>query len=111
LTSSGQGQVPACWTTLRNEVLSNDALARRGYRLGVEACISQAGGAYQKTPKMVATTLQAIVGAVFQDGGDEAVGSLIERFGFLNHSLLSVMFQNHFPTLWTATIYQLIYIL
>jgi ribonuclease-3 len=57
---------------------------------------------------MVATTLEAIIGAVFQDGGDEAVKSVIERLGFLKHRVLSVMLQNFPPTMWIATIYQLI---
>jgi ribonuclease-3 len=39
---------------------------------------------------MVATTLEAVIGAVFLDGGDEAATRVIEHLGFLGHRFLSV---------------------
>jgi hypothetical protein len=93
----GKAQVPACWTRIRNDILGNDSLACRGYEIGIESCIFLAGGTYLKTPKMVATTLEAVVGAVFQDGGDEAVTRVIEHLGFLSHRFLSVMLRCLFP--------------
>jgi ribonuclease-3 len=42
---------------------------------------------------MVATTLEAIIGAVFQDGGDEAAMRVIEHLGFFNHRFLTVTLQ------------------
>lgn len=42
--------------------------------------------------KMVASTLEAIIGAVHQDGGDTAVLQVIEHLGFLEHPLLMVTF-------------------
>jgi ribonuclease-3 len=39
---------------------------------------------------MVATTLEAVVGAVFLDGGDEAAMRVIKHLGFLEHRFLSV---------------------
>jgi ribonuclease-3 len=43
---------------------------------------------------MVATTLEAIIGAVFQDGGDQAVTRVIEDLGFFYHPLLTVTSQS-----------------
>lgn len=39
---------------------------------------------------MVATTLEAIVCAMFLDGGDDAVMRVIEHLGFLEHRFLTV---------------------
>jgi ribonuclease-3 len=75
---------------MRNEVLTNDGLASRGYELGIDQCIFVHGGTYNKSPKMVATTLEAVIGAVFLDGGDEAATRVIEHLGFLGHRFLSV---------------------
>jgi ribonuclease-3 len=43
---------------------------------------------------MVAMTFEAIIGAVFQDGGDEAAVRAMERLGFLDHPYLVVMLQS-----------------
>jgi ribonuclease-3 len=47
---------------------------------------------------MVATTLEAIIGAIFEDGGDDAVMRVIEHLGFLNHRFLTVTSQSFLPT-------------
>ncbi|KAH7066392.1 ribonuclease III domain-containing protein, partial [Paraphoma chrysanthemicola] len=86
--ANGEANSPERWTTLRNEMISNDALAQRGYQLGVDRCVYVAEGVYAKTAKMVATTLEAIVGAVLEDGGDDAVMRVIQHLGFLNHRFL-----------------------
>jgi ribonuclease-3 len=47
---------------------------------------------------MVATALEAVIGAVFQDGGNEAVTRVIEYLGFFDHPLLTVTSQSRlFP--------------
>jgi dsRNA-specific ribonuclease len=94
LQSVGKARSPNHWTILQNQVLGNDALAARGYDLGIDKCIFVAGGTHRKTPKMVATALEAIVGTVFQDGGDEAVTRLIEHLGFFDHRFLTVTSQS-----------------
>jgi ribonuclease-3 len=81
------------WTTLRNEILGNDGLAARGYDLGVDECIFVADGTYRKSPKMVATTVEAIIGAVIEDAGDDAVLRVITHLGFLEHRFLAVTFR------------------
>jgi ribonuclease-3 len=75
-------------------MISNDALAERGYRHGVDSCIFMANGTRARSPKMVAMTLEAIIGAVFQDGGDEAAVRAMEHLGLLDHPYLVVMLQS-----------------
>jgi len=36
------------------------------------------------TSKMMATTLEAIIGAIYEDGGDVAVKTAVARLGFLD---------------------------
>jgi hypothetical protein len=94
LMERDRGHSPTIWTTLRNEILGNDGLAARGYDVGVDKCIFVADGTYHKSPKMVATTLEAIIGAVFEDGGDEAAMRVIKHLGFLEHRFLTVTFRS-----------------
>ncbi|KAF1916448.1 ribonuclease III domain-containing protein [Ampelomyces quisqualis] len=89
-STPGHIQSATQWNTLRNSQLSNEGLAQRGYDLGVADCIIMAGGTVTKTPKMVATTLEAIIGAVLWDGGDDAAAKVIKHLGFLTHELLTV---------------------
>jgi ribonuclease-3 len=94
----GQALSAAQWTQLRNESLSNHALARRGYRVDLDKHVIVADGTPVVSPKTVATTLEAIIGAVYQDGGDEAVERVMRSLGFFDHPLLTVMSQTfHFP--------------
>jgi ribonuclease-3 len=88
-TKSGNLLNTSDWNTLRNDMLSNDNLAQRGYSLGVGSCVFCNEGT-TVSAKMVAGTLQAIVGAVHQDGGDDAVLRVIEHLGFTQHPLLMV---------------------
>jgi ribonuclease-3 len=41
---------------------------------------------------MVAMTMEAIIGAVYEDGGDNAVLDVMTQLNFLNHPLLLVTF-------------------
>jgi ribonuclease-3 len=71
-------------------MLSNDSLARRGYDHGIDTFVYCNAGTVVSA-KMVASTLEAIIGAVYQDGGDTAVLQVVEHLGFLEHRLLMVM--------------------
>lgn len=90
LTISDRNLDSSDWTTLRNDMLSNDSLARRGYTHGIDTYVFCNEGTVVSV-KMVASTLEAIIGAVYQDGGDAAVLRVMEHFGFLEHRLLMVM--------------------
>ncbi|KAL1798162.1 hypothetical protein ACET3X_002199 [Alternaria dauci] len=89
-TPSGRVRSQAQWTQLRNDTLSNDALARRGYDIGLDKCVIVAESRPAVSPKMVATTLEAVIGAVYQDGGDDAVERVMRELGFFDHALLTV---------------------
>jgi ribonuclease-3 len=71
-------------------VLSNEGLAERGFDLGVDACVFRSDGTPSTSAKMVATTLEAIVGAVFADGGNDAVLRVMNHLGFLDHDFFLV---------------------
>ncbi|KAF1837163.1 ribonuclease III [Decorospora gaudefroyi] len=94
----GQAFSRAQWTELRNSTLSNSALARRGIQIGIDRCILTSAGTPTVSPVMVATTFEAIIGAVYKDGGDDAVERVMEHLGFFEHALLTVTFRPiHFP--------------
>jgi len=44
-------------------------------------------------PNLVATALEAVIGAVYQDGGDAAVQRVMQSLGFFDHELLTVTSQ------------------
>jgi ribonuclease-3 len=84
---------PAQWTQLRNDIISNDALARRGYTTGVDNVVIKAPSTPTLSSRMVATAVAAIIGAVHEDGGDDAVHSVMQHLGFFDHALLTVTSQ------------------
>jgi ribonuclease-3 len=85
----------AQWTSMRNELLSNDALARRAYKAGIDECVITADSNPAVSPRMVATALEAVIGAVYQDGGNDAVQRVMQSLGFFDHPLLTVTFQTN----------------
>lgn len=72
-------------------MLSNDNLTQRGYTLGVDTCMFYNKGTVV-SEKMVVITPEAIVDAVYQDGGDSHVLLAIENFGFTQHPCIMVTF-------------------
>lgn len=82
---------PADWTSIRNDTLTTTTLAQQGSHLNLTTCILPNPGNPTISAKMLATTLEALVGAVFADGGDPAVQTLVKDFTLLTHPLLTVM--------------------
>ncbi|KAJ2975578.1 hypothetical protein NQ176_g5445 [Zarea fungicola] len=61
------------WTAMRNDVLSNEYLAEIGFTLGLDHCINKDAGTTSVSKRMMATAVEALLGAVHLDGGDEAL--------------------------------------
>ncbi|KAJ4357102.1 hypothetical protein N0V95_002758 [Ascochyta clinopodiicola] len=96
--SSGNELTPTDWTILRNDILSNESLGQRGYTLKIDTLVCCNPGTLVSA-KMVAATLEALIGAVHQDGGDDAALRVIKHLGFTEHRLLMVTLHNsHIPT-------------
>ncbi|EXL97317.1 hypothetical protein NOF04DRAFT_7285 [Fusarium oxysporum II5] len=77
-----------CWTTLRRDLISNDNLARVGRGHGLHKCINMKGGTTRVSSGMVATAVEAILGAVENDGGRDALAWVMKHLGLTEHALL-----------------------
>jgi ribonuclease III len=97
------------WGMLRNDLISNNALAERGYGHGVDSCIFSENVTVTRSPKMVAMALKAIIGAIFQDGGDEAAVRAMEHLGLLDHPHLVVKLRSSGNSACSDVQYQLPY--
>lgn len=88
------GRTPREWTRVQNEVVTNAALGAKGVELGIDKCILSSNGL--AFPKMVATTVEALIGAVMRDASEEAgrdagyaaVEMVVENLGLLEHESL-----------------------
>ena len=79
-------------STLQRDLVSNETLAIRGFSHGLDGCvITNAGHVGRISERMMATAVEAIVGAVFKDSGFdfESVRAVMARLGFFSHPLLS----------------------
>ncbi|RYP93874.1 hypothetical protein DL770_000070 [Monosporascus sp. CRB-9-2] len=77
------------WTTIRGEVLGNKNLSQVGEEHGLDKCINVNGGTPTVSTRMIATAVQAILGAVHKDGGHVAFAGVMDRLGLTEHALLS----------------------
>ncbi|KAF2203167.1 ribonuclease III [Delitschia confertaspora ATCC 74209] len=69
---------------IHNGAASNKALTIRGRNLGIDRFIIVNPGQDTASDKLVATALEALIGAVKVDGGDAAAATVIEYLGFLS---------------------------
>ena len=53
-------------------------------------------GTTKVSDAMIATTVEAILGAVHLDGGDDTLKTVMQNFG-LSHTLLTVKLNLHYP--------------
>ncbi|EUC30791.1 hypothetical protein COCCADRAFT_102995 [Bipolaris zeicola 26-R-13] len=87
---NGQTSPVKTWNDIHKSLVSNEALAVRGFRLGLDTYIVPASGVHV-TKNMMADAFEAMVGAVSLDAGEdaiEAVRDVLERTGFFNHPML-----------------------
>ncbi|KAL1798165.1 hypothetical protein ACET3X_002202 [Alternaria dauci] len=75
----------ALWSYTLHSLVSNTALAERGFLLGLDAFIIKNPGTTQVSTGMMSDAFEAIVGAVFMDAGDDglkAVHDVLKHTGF-----------------------------
>ncbi|KAF2475293.1 ribonuclease III [Lindgomyces ingoldianus] len=82
------GRAKKDWTTFREQVVSNSALNTRGRALDLDKCILPNVPGDVISVEMLATTLEAVIGAVRCDGGDEAAERAMRNMGFMEHEML-----------------------
>lgn len=77
---------------LQRDLVSEKGLANRGFSHGLDAfIIKNAGHLGRISDRMMATAIEAIIGAVFIDSGFnlEAVRSVMDNLGFFDHPLFA----------------------
>ncbi|OQV03062.1 Ribonuclease III domain-containing protein isoform 3 [Cladophialophora immunda] len=75
------------WTQVEQALLGNSNLSAVGRRHGLQDCVILNQGTVSVSDKTMATTVEAILGAVLIDGGNEALGAVLITLG-LTHPLL-----------------------
>ena len=98
LTGVGYRLSKAEWTRIQQDLVNNNnnTTGLRGFELGLDRAIITVPGLERVSNNMMATTVQAILGAVFEDSGANdlsAVRTVVETMGLHHHSLF-VTFTN-----------------
>ncbi|KAK5214803.1 hypothetical protein LTR72_012078 [Exophiala xenobiotica] len=75
------------WTQAEQALLGNRNLSAVGYARGLQNCVILNQGTPTVSDKTMATTVEAILGAVMLDGGADALSAVLLTLG-LTHSLL-----------------------
>jgi hypothetical protein len=75
---------------MRQRLLNNANFSRIGRMLRIEKLLVLSPGAYRASDYMVATMMEAIVGAVYLDGGMDAVELLMGKLGIDDTLLLMI---------------------
>lgn len=83
------------WNQIIQQTSSNANLASVGRAHGLGGCIVLNPGTTVVTDKMIATAMEAIIGAVSLDGGSNAVNRLLNALD-LSHNLLRVVMSKFF---------------
>lgn len=80
-------------SALQRDLASEKGLAGRGFRHGLDECIiKNPGHSGRISDRMMATAVEAIIGAVYKDSGLDfgAVRAVMDKLGFFDHPLLKV---------------------
>ncbi|KJK82651.1 hypothetical protein H634G_01788 [Metarhizium anisopliae BRIP 53293] len=78
-----QGHEKGVWDTMRKEAFCNKNLAERGFAHQLDVCIIRNGGTVSVSDKMMATAVEAILGAVRLDGGVDALTTVMGNLGII----------------------------
>ncbi|KAL8650224.1 MAG: hypothetical protein Q9210_003952 [Variospora velana] len=71
--------VVAVFDDMRHDVTTNDSLENIGNRNQLECFITRAPGVVWVTKKTMTATVEAIVGAAYEDGGMDAAKKVVEK--------------------------------
>ena len=74
-------------------MLGNASLADVGFRAGLDACVYLNPGTTAVSKRTMATTVEAILGAVHRDGGEAAMARVMETLG-VTHARLEPVTSN-----------------
>lgn len=77
------------WTQIRTTILSNENLALVGIQMGLDGCLNLNPGTVNISRDMMATAVEAILGAVHLDGGDHALASVMINLGLTSDLLVT----------------------
>lgn len=83
------------WTAIiRADLVTNSRLAERGRTLGLDACVICDPGTTTVSDGMLATTLEAVIAAVYVDSGNDnnTLVAVMEKLKFFDHPFLPVTF-------------------
>jgi dsRNA-specific ribonuclease len=83
------------WTQIRN-VARNKNLTDVGFEHGLRDCVILNPGTQKVSDASMATTVEAILGAVELDGGPEALLQVARRLGLVHQLITVVMSQKLF---------------
>lgn len=67
--------------------MSNQNLAEIGRRFGLDKCVILNPGTHVVSVYSMATAVEALLGAVHQDGGEKEVARILDRFGMDHENL------------------------
>lgn len=75
------------WDVATKALITDKALSEVGAGIGLESCIILNDGTVKVFEKAMASTVEALIGAVFCDAGETAFKKLLETLG-LDHEYL-----------------------
>lgn len=84
------------WAVAEQAIVSNKNLSKLGFDIHLDACVFLNPGTSAVSDKTMSTTMAALIGAVFCDGGGDALGKLLETLKLDHENLRSVMSKSIF---------------
>lgn len=69
------------WSKIERRTLSNEYLSEIGFRHKLDSCVLLNDGTTSVSDKTMATTVEALFGAVYLDAGKEALGKVLVTLG------------------------------
>ncbi|KAK5081023.1 hypothetical protein LTR05_008340 [Lithohypha guttulata] len=82
------GRVKGQWADAEQTLVRNTNLARIGLNKSLKECIIDNPGTVRISDKMLATTVEALIGAAYCDAGDDGLAKAIAAFGLDEHEFL-----------------------